>query len=57
MKISSILQRKDYIQGSPICLFSCCTGDDKSGTCFAKQLSKIINAEVIAPEQILELDF
>lgn len=45
-----IMGRGDYTKGTPIRLLSCFTGDDSSGTCFAKEIAEMLETEVIAPD-------
>lgn len=48
-----ILRRKDY-NGEPIRLLSCNTGRLVKGNCIAKELSKLLGVEVIAPDDIIQ---
>lgn len=45
-----IILRKDY-DGRPIRLLCCETGKIQNGTCFAKELSKLLGVKVIAPTE------
>lgn len=50
-----ILSRDDY-KGQPIRLLSCNTGKEVDGTCVAKELAKLLDVEVYAPNDILVTD-
>lgn len=45
-----IIMRKDY-DGKPIRLLCCETGKMVNGTCFAKELSKLLQVDVLAPTE------
>ena len=46
-----IIMRKDY-DGKPIRLLCCETGKMVNGTCFAKELSKLLQVDVLAPTEV-----
>lgn len=48
-----IKARKDYEPGKPIRLFSCSTGDNSSGRCFAQRLANALGVDVTAPNNTI----